>query len=324
MEQALSTYAQNGDAQALIQAVADFFKVSVSEKCHNYILGKADTDGILTLYPFAKSWKNHWTYQKLFRDYEQDIFPVLLIGSDGYGVEFWLDLESGVVISLHNDATFYEVAADTPGKNGTDFRRRFAKQNYLFDLPQLLHFQELTKEIVARKLKVLSDEYAIEWLNAALKALGKRSIKLSENASEFIYTRCRDFMDKAGWLSLKHRNERFKKMEKYALEAKAKSVDLRYCFLSKLPDMLFKGKDLRALNISYNHDLRLDERLAQLTDLEELILGPTEEEDLKYLFGLPKLKKIVIHESPEIAREPEFRRLCEAFPDAYIYPDPME
>ena len=250
MEAAIADFASTGNEKALLKAIKEHYKVkSVHKKAQPYLFNKVDLNGPLNLEPFEKSWKNCRSYKALFSRFGDDLFPALCIGSDGYGVEFWLLLTMGTVISLHHDASFYEVAAYISAKDEAEFVKKFAKAGAAFTIEQLATLQQKTSNLNGTDIEKEREYFiaAAETLGTPWSRLAKR---LNELSLEFVYTRCRDFID--GQLDdFLAAEKKINALGKLKGKTK-KKLELSFCFLKELPAELSEVKGCEELDLSGN------------------------------------------------------------------------
>ena len=179
---AAQAFASDKDTEALLEAVKKYFDIeTIAEQVIPYLLGESATDGFYLIQSLEQCSDYTPTYQKLFHEYGEGLFPALNFGGDGLGVEFWLMLETGQVITLHHDATFFERAGEIRADSAAEFARKFESVGSLFSLTQLLHLQALTRD-----LDEGDDDFGKGLMKAASAALG---ISLRETADLFSDTR---------------------------------------------------------------------------------------------------------------------------------------
>ena len=250
MEAAIANFATTGDEKTLVKAIKKHYGLkSVHKKALPYLLNKLDLNGPLNLEPFEKSWKNCRTYKDIFSRFGDSLFPALCIGGDGYGIEFWFVLTTGTVISLHHDASFFEVASHISAKDEADFVKKFAKAGAAFTIEQLASLQQMTAT-----LEGSAQEKEQAFFIAAAKALGltwrRLAKKLKELSLEFVYSRCRGFIDERldDFLAAE---KKLKALGKLKGKTK-KKIELSYCFLQELPAELAEVKGCEELDLSGN------------------------------------------------------------------------
>lgn len=157
--------------------------------------------GPLTLTPFADLHGGCFYYSDLFGFGPQDrFFPAILFASETYGVEFYLMVETGAVISLHHDATFSEVASDVwkdCGEHVLAFERQFPQHGALLDIAQLTRFQQAFKD--CDHVEKLGDLDPRDFFTRTTQAFGWTLRQFRDNMDdvrlEFLYHYSRDHED---------------------------------------------------------------------------------------------------------------------------------
>lgn len=142
---ALADFSISKDWQQFSAFLKSYFHIQeVDQRIFPYLAGEVELEGHLLLLPFEKCYYDHYSFRHLFKDFSDNPFPAICIGGDGEGVDFYLMLETGKIISLHHDATFYEVACCINADSEEVFVRRFEEEGSTFHLRQLLDFQQIT------------------------------------------------------------------------------------------------------------------------------------------------------------------------------------
>jgi hypothetical protein len=157
--------------------------------------------GPLNLTPFVDLHRGCFYYPDLFSFGPEDrFFPGVLFASETYGVEFFLMFETGQVISLHHDATFFEVAHDVwndCGEHILAFERRFPQQGALLDIAQLMRFQQTFED--CDRVAKLGDLDPRDFFTRTAQALGWTLGQFQDNIEdvrlEFLYHYYRDYED---------------------------------------------------------------------------------------------------------------------------------
>ncbi len=250
MEQAIRDFAATGDKKALLKAAKKHYGIkSVHKKAQPYLFNELDLAGTLSLAPFEKTWKNCRTYKDLFSRFGDTLFPALCIGSDSYGVEFWLVLTTGTVISLHHDASFSEVAFDVNAANEVDFVKKFAKAGSAFTIEQLAQFQQETRDLTGDDSNI-EREYFLAAAKVLSLTVSRMAKRIYELPLEFVFVRCRDFIDEKldDFLAAE---KKIKALSKLKGKSK-KKIELSFAFLKKLPDELLAVKACEELDLSGN------------------------------------------------------------------------
>jgi hypothetical protein len=148
LQSAVEAYKQNQDFPALTAFLKSYFHIeSIDERIFPYLKGEGDLDGYFLLMPFEKCYQEHYSFRHLFKDFSDRPFPAICIGGDGDGVDFYMLLETGKIITLHHDATFYEVACSIRTEDEKDFLRRFEAQGSSFHYQQMRSLQALTAHL---------------------------------------------------------------------------------------------------------------------------------------------------------------------------------
>ena len=194
------------------RSLTSFFKAlrpligapQIHKKVKDYLTalkaGELDA-GPLNLTPFADLHRGCFYYPDLFGfGLEERFFPGVLFASETYGVEFYLLFETGRVISLHHDATFFEVARDVwddCGEHILAFERRFPQQGALLDIAQLMRFQQTFKD--CDRVAKLGDLDPRDFFTRAAQAFGWTLGQFQDNIEdvrlEFLYHYYRDYKD---------------------------------------------------------------------------------------------------------------------------------
>lgn len=179
LDQAVAQFQSDRELAPLMAAMAAHFRIpGVAPSIEPYLRGQGSLNGYYFISSFEKCYKDHYSYAQLFDKHGDDPFPAITIGSEEGGVEFWLLLETGQVITLHHDATFFEEATYIRATDGPAFTRRFAEVGSLFTLPQLLLLQSRTGALDRGD----DDLFGKGLLKAAAEALG---ISLRDAAALF-------------------------------------------------------------------------------------------------------------------------------------------
>lgn len=124
-------------------------------------------DGPLVLLPYKRAAKRVTSMDGLFGRLGSKAFPALRVGGDRLGTEFWLVPATGAVISLHHDATFFELARDIRASSVKGFMKAFVARGSRLTWEQLLALQEGARERLAA-----GQEAEAAFGNALLAATG--------------------------------------------------------------------------------------------------------------------------------------------------------
>lgn len=256
-ELTFKVYEKDKDKKAFLKHVKAHFGINkIHKEVEPYLLGEVNTKGIFNIDAFTKAYPHVFTCDQLFGKFGNETFPGIIIGGDTYGIEFWLILTTGKVISLHHDATFSEIAMETEGKDVDDFVKKFGQAGSVFNITSLLEFQRLSGVLDKN-----ADDFELRLMQVTAQSLGWSIKKLSENVNdlpmEHIYMLGRDFVDEGGLNDLILAEKKIKKFEK----GNGDKADLSFCFLHTLPDLAQK-QQLRELNLSGNA-LQIKQELAQ-------------------------------------------------------------
>lgn len=144
LKKAIANFQTDGNAEALFSAVKEQYAITtIAPMVQDYLLGKTQTDGYFIVQDFGVHAPFSMTYQKVCGEFDDTYFPALAIGGDGEGTEFWLMLETGKVITLHHDATFYEEACCIQAESKQEFCEKFSRIGSYVDLNQLIAINQL-------------------------------------------------------------------------------------------------------------------------------------------------------------------------------------
>lgn len=177
LETIVAPYLENRDLPGLKAALMSFFQIpGISPDLDAWLMGEEPADGKYLLMPFEKVTDYTTTFDELLGLWEQP-FPALVVGGNGEGVEFWLVLETGCVITLHHDATFFEEAGYIKAANPLEFMRRFEQVGSLFSFNQLNRLNAITATLDQSD----DDLYGKELLKASAQILGKSLREMTEH-----------------------------------------------------------------------------------------------------------------------------------------------
>ncbi len=199
------TYQETQNKTALLKAVQERFEIAkIHESIKPYLFGKVTVKGIFYIKSFQESFKSIFSYHQLFGKLGKGIFPAIPIGYDTYGVEFWLVLTNGKVISLHHDASFSEVAYGIKTGDCGYFVEEFSRRGSIFNIATLLEFQRLSLTLGSED----NADYEQNLFKITAQSLGKSHQWLSNNIwslpLEPIFTRARNFLESGGLKNLIH------------------------------------------------------------------------------------------------------------------------
>lgn len=144
-----------GSLDTLTRTVRKITNISqVHQKVKAYLkaLKNGELDnGPLNFIPLDNLYKGFFFYPDLFGfGPEERFFPGILSAGESGGVDFYIMLETGKVISLHHDASFSEVASEVWEKveeRTGAFEQEFTTQGSAFDIAQLMRFQQAFAEV---------------------------------------------------------------------------------------------------------------------------------------------------------------------------------
>ena len=294
----------------LLDALKEKFGISkISPKVHPYLFGKGPYPGLFGVRAFEDVYQQYWTYNELFGldTFQDEIFPAVQIGGDGLGNDFWLVLATGAVISLHHDATFYEVASDISAAKSSSFVKQFIKAGSALDIGQLLDVQEATNTLPKGFVGRQFFQLIARCLGWKYKKLAKAM--LEKNAFEFLFARCCGFLENGELDVLIKSEKKVAKAQKLLTTGKSnQKIDLSDCFLSQLPPFLADVEALAVLDLSNNPQadlsllpgLSVDTLLLESCQLKQvptlpksltrICLSANPLEDFEELYDLPLLR----------------------------------
>lgn len=243
-----------------------------------YATATSDVELVLgpwTLHGFGARLPAAKTCDELFSTFGETPFPAVCIGSDRRGIDFWLAVESGRVITLHEDASFYEEAARCPSGSVEMFMAAFIERGAAFDIAQLarlqiaLHEAPWTTELERQQV----------WARAAATVLGVTLASIAKRAGHLPY-------------ELLHLEPSI--VEELAAEPAPNKG--KRSTAEKLPPQLVEALagGARTLDLAGVLDVTLPARVAELTDLEEIDLSENPRLDFEDAFAqlatLPRLR----------------------------------
>lgn len=158
-------------------------------------------DGPLVILPFPRAAKRVHSMDGLFGRLGPKPFPALGVGGDRLGTEFWLVPATGAVISLHHDATFFELAHDIRASSVTAFLKAFEKRGSRLGWEQLLALQA-----GARERQAAGEDPEVAFGKALLAATGwgvaELARELAHPALEFARARVAGLLERGELASL--------------------------------------------------------------------------------------------------------------------------
>ncbi len=272
LEDVLKAYKQAGGKDALLEAVKSYYGVKKLEKTVvSYILGEVELQGMFNIAPFEETWNSRQTFDEVFGRFGNVVFPGIVIGGDGSGVEFRLMLANGNIISLRRGAVFREAAADIPAETPLEFTRKFSSEGSSFTLESLLALQAASRTLSTDGL-----DFPVRFARTVAECLGWRLSKLNnhifDNSLEFIFAPLDEFIEENGLEELVNAEKKLRKLKKVARTKKAEALDLSYCFLSTIPKELNQLPGLKELSLAGNLLAIEGAELRHLEILEKLVL----------------------------------------------------
>ncbi|MCP4221071.1 MAG: leucine-rich repeat domain-containing protein, partial [bacterium] len=269
LEHAFNTFRETGNRKDLLETVKSCFKIKkVDKDVEAYIVGDTHIEkgSMFNVQPFEGNCTSRFTYRELFGRYDDTVFPAMVVGGDGSGVEFWLVLTTGKVISLHHDATFLEMAADIEAETPKDFIKKFSHEGSTFKFENLLRLQQECLSIDPD-----ATDFPIRFVHAVCQSLNWKPAKLNKHIQrrnlEFVYTPIADFVENNGLADLAAAEKKMDRFHKALDNKKATAIDLSYCFLEAVPKDLSELSGLKELDLGGN---TLTDGLDQLQSLEQL------------------------------------------------------
>lgn len=188
-------YEKDSLAEAYFSAVQDLFQIKeLAPMVRDYLTLQDLPEGTYQISTPNNEFINYMSYSRLFNRFDDSFWPALGIGSDGLGTEFWLMLETGKIISLHHDATFYEEAGWLNVDTKEEFCREFEAVGAYVDLEQLLKIQA-----ASAVLDDGEDDAEEKFTKKVAKILGPKLSDMPEtlqdNRLEFIYSLVESYLE---------------------------------------------------------------------------------------------------------------------------------
>ncbi|MGB1251615.1 MAG: leucine-rich repeat domain-containing protein [Candidatus Promineifilaceae bacterium] len=274
LQEAWKQFELDKDRTRFLDAVKQTYGITtIHSTVEAYIFDMVPAAGMFTLRPFQACFLGTpWTYNRLVYRFGDELFPGDWIGYDNAGIQFLLLLETGQVITLHHDATFYEVAGDIRARTPADFLKKFAKAGSVMTIDRLIALQQAS--VAFKHLDEDMPTYAAEWLRLVSKSLklsmGHFNRNIHKERYEFIANRCRELIE-TSQMNTNQMNTLAmaeKKIAKLAAPL-GKHVGLGHCFLRSIPIERLRDPILTSLDLSGNPLVIGDE----LTSLNLLKLG---------------------------------------------------
>jgi hypothetical protein len=158
-------------------------------------------DGPLVLLPHTQAARGVHSMDGLFGKLGAKTFPAIRVGGDRSGVDFWLVPATGAVISLHHDATFFELAHDISARSVSGFLKVFLRRGSQLNFGQLLALQA-----GARERQAAGEDAEVAFGKALLEATGwsagELARKLEHPALEFARARVAGLLERGALGSL--------------------------------------------------------------------------------------------------------------------------
>ena len=217
------------------------------------------------------------TCEKIFGKLGDTPFPAVCVGSDRHGIDFWLCLASGRVITLHEDASLFEVAGKCHGETAAALMAALVERGAAFDIAQLARLQSALHE-AAWKTEL---ERQQSWARAAANVLRVTLATMAKRAEYLPYVLLHLEPQVVGDLAIAPADKRGKRGAAGKLPP-------------PLADALASGA--RTLDLAGLLGTKLPARIAELTDLEELDLSENPRLDFADAFtklaALPRLRAV--------------------------------
>jgi hypothetical protein len=190
--QALYKAITDDDLSKILQKLKKRFGViEIGSLVQDYItstLTLSRIKGPFRIVGISRCINRYGTFEKILKidRYGKELFPAITIGGDNLGTKFWLLLTNGDVITLHQDATFFEVAQKTAqvSSDSLAFVDAFSGRGSLVNIYQLVCLQTKLHALAHEK----NDEEKV--IAAVCECLGVTPDVLKQvlryNRSEFL------------------------------------------------------------------------------------------------------------------------------------------
>jgi Leucine-rich repeat (LRR) protein len=209
---------------------------------------------------------------ELFGRFGDTPFPALRIGGDRTGIEFWLVVTSGRVITLHHDASLYEVAAKCGGSTVAAFTAELEDRGSAFDIEQLTRLQVALHE---HRWQTELERQQI-WAREAAKVLGVTVRGMVQRATKLPYELLhleQEVVDELATPPPRHKRGKAEKLPPPLVEAlasDARTLDLAGLLDGKLPARVAELANLEELDLSDNPRLDFEDAFEKLSVLPRL------------------------------------------------------
>lgn len=195
LQSAIAAFKQHNDLSTLKTSLMAFFQIpSIAPELDAWLAGEEPPNGPYLLTSFERACEWVPSFEHLLHRFGEVPFPALNVGGDD-GIDFWLVLETGRVISLHHDATFYEEAGYIKTDDISEFMRRFERVGSSFTFSQLSQLNALTADLDEGD----DETYGKELLKATAQVLGislrKAAECVDDSSMEIIYRKLGDLYD---------------------------------------------------------------------------------------------------------------------------------
>jgi hypothetical protein len=247
------------------------------------------------------------TLGEVFRRFGDTPLPWVEMGG-ARGVPFWLCMGSGAVVTLHHDATLYEVAHGCSRTDPADFLAQLEEEGSAIGLDTLLALQA-----AGAKAGVAAPDDDPAWYRVVRDTLGwppARLVKLVDTVQlEFLGISGRELDE---WLNAEAEKARPAPKRRgkatpppwpvaEALAAGARELDLSGIAGKRLHDAVLELSGLEVLDLSHNAGLDFDDafrRLAVLPNLRQVWFDASKLEELPGSFGdLPAIRAVRLYGS---------------------------
>jgi Leucine-rich repeat (LRR) protein len=280
---ALEAARASGSTAPLLVALARAFDVeALAPSVEAYVRDSLGIDaypGPFRLLGIGQALHSPETCGERFGVFGDAPFPALRIGSDGGGIDFWMVLGTGRVITLHHDATLYEVAARCSRTSRARFVDDLTSRGAELDVAQLVRLQAALAPHSERGRRARSKA----WADAAATVLGisltELARRVEQPALELLHLHERDVDELALERRTKLATSRGKKRGapivaplRAALESPepVRALDLRGIAGTALPTEIRQLTQLASIDLSFNPKLDLDGAFRTLATLPAL------------------------------------------------------
>jgi hypothetical protein len=130
------------DAAVVLDAMRVKFRCELAPSVEEYVEASSRARrlrGPFDIQGISAALERTTTCQKVFGAFGDELFPAIAIG--GSSTVFWVSVATGAVITLHHDATFYEVAATAVARDVQRSMRTLESRGSALGLERLLSLQ---------------------------------------------------------------------------------------------------------------------------------------------------------------------------------------